>query len=365
MNLSIPQRPDGEAVRLLLEAQEDAILSPFAARSRASRGRDHPDRPCFIRTCYQRDRDRILHSEAFRRLKHKTQVFLAPRNDHFRTRLTHTLEVAQIAGTIARALRLNADLAEAIALGHDLGHTPFGHAGEQVLAEISPEGFHHAVHSVRVVKHLEKGGQGLNLTREVTDGILRHSKGRSGPLLIAGTDEAPLTVEAQIVRLADLVAYINHDIDDALRAGLITAADLPPAPVKLLGERNSQRIHGMVRDIVNESWERPAIGLSAPVAAAAEELRSFLYDRVYTRPEIEDECEKSRKLLREMAAYFLAHPGELRQRLHHPPAPETPPWRVVVDHLASMTDGYAIATFKELFVPHYRIAHFNLRAGPD
>ncbi len=357
------KRPEGDVIRRMLEDQETAFLSPFACKSQASRGRDRPERDCFYRTCFQRDRDRILHSEAFRRLKHKTQVFLAPRNDHFRTRLTHTLEVAQIARTIARGLRLNEDLTEAIAFGHDLGHTPFGHAGEQVLGELSPEGFHHAVHSVRVVRHLEKNGAGLNLTAEVVDGILKHSKGRSGPLLLSGAAEAPLTLEAQVVRLADLVAYINHDIDDAVRAGLISLSDLPAGPVTLLGERNSQRIHGMVKDIILESWGKPAIALSKPVADAAEELRAFLYEKVYTRHEIEDEIEKSRVLLRQMAQYFMSKPERLLTRLHHPVAPDTPVWRTVVDHLASMTDGFAMATFKELFVPHYRLDSFNMQRG--
>ncbi|RCK81121.1 MAG: Deoxyguanosinetriphosphate triphosphohydrolase [Candidatus Ozemobacter sibiricus] len=338
-------------LRKAFEAEEDRRLSPRACRASQSRGRAVPEQECFIRTCFQRDMDRILHSEAFRRLKHKTQVFLSPTNDHFRTRLTHTLEVVGIARSIARCLRLNEDLTEAIALGHDLGHTPFGHAGEEVLAEIAEEGFHHAQHSVRVVTCLEKGGKGLNLTAEVLDGIARHSKGRKGAA--TGGPDAPATLEGQVVRLADLVAYINHDIDDAIRAGVIALADLPAGPVRLLGERHSQRIHHMVMDIVTASAEAPGIVMSPPVQEATEELRDFLYGQVYPRAEGDGATGKAKALLRQLARWFLDHPDDLLARLHHPPPAGQSLRRTLVDYLASMTDEYAIRVFKELFVPHF------------
>ena len=342
-----------DSLRRSFEEEEVRRLSPRACLASRSRGRAVPEQPCFIRTCFQRDIDRILHSEAFRRLKHKTQVFLSPTNDHFRTRLTHTLEVVGIARCIARCLRLNEDLTEAIALGHDLGHTPFGHSGEEVLAEISEEGFHHAVHGVRVVTVLEKGGTGLNLTAEVIDGIVHHSKGRKGPA--TGSPDQPLTLEAQIVRLADLVAYINHDLDDAMRAGVLTLAELPTGPVRLLGERHSQRIHQMVKDIIHQSATAASIVMSPAVHDATEELRDFLYGQVYPRPGIDGAKEKAKHLLRQLAKWFLDHPDDLYGRLHHQPPAGQPLRRTLVDYLASMTDEYAIGMFKELFVPHYTL----------
>jgi len=343
-----------DSIRRLFEEQEARLLSERACRSKDSRGRAVPEQPCFIRTCFQRDMDRILHSEAFRRLKHKTQVFLSPTNDHFRTRLTHTLEVTGIARCIARGLRLNEDLTEAIALGHDLGHTPFGHGGEEVLAEISEDGFHHAAHSVRVVTVLEKAGKGLNLTIEVIDGISKHSKGRKGAA--SGGPDMPITMEGQIVRIADLVAYINHDIDDAIRGGVIALADLPQGPLKLLGERHSQRIHNMVKDIIFHSPKAGMIAMSPDINSATEELRSFLYDSVYPRPEINSAVEKSKKLLRQMAHWFLENPSDLFSRLHHKPPEGQPLRRTLVDYLASLTDDFAIRLFQELFVPSFSLA---------
>ncbi|MFZ2961126.1 MAG: deoxyguanosinetriphosphate triphosphohydrolase [Candidatus Ozemobacteraceae bacterium] len=340
-----------DSIRRRFEADEAYLLAPRACFSSRSRGRTHEEHDCFIRTCFQRDTDRIIHSEAFRRLKHKTQVFLSPSHDHFRTRMTHTLEVAATARCIARSLRLNEDLTEAISYGHDLGHTPFGHAGEQVLAEFCIDGFHHAAHSARVVTTLEKRGVGLNLTAEVIDGILKHSKGRKGPITVADGADAPLTLEAEIVRVADLVAYINHDLDDALRAGLISPEDLPEGPVKLLGERHSKRIHAMVKDIIGASWEGDRIGMSPDVWQATEELRAFLYEKVYPRPEIESQVETSRKLLRQMAHWFMEHPEDLFSRMKHRPPEGQALNRTVTDFLAGMTDAYAITTFKELFVP--------------
>jgi dGTPase len=343
------------SIRLMLEEQERRELSPRACLAAASRGRRRPETPCFIRTGFQRDIDRIIHSESFRRLKHKTQVFLSPANDHFRTRLTHTLEVVGIAKSIARALRLNQDLVEAIALGHDLGHTPFGHGGEEVLNEISETGFHHAFHSVRVVTELEKHGEGLNLSLEVLDGIAKHSKGRRGAFITEGGPDAPMTLEGQIVRISDLVAYVNHDIDDAIRAGVISPTDLPADAVGLLGERHSQRIHNMVKDTIASSHDLEGIRMSEPVHGAVETLRQFLYREVYPRAEIDGDVEKSKLMLRQMASWFLQHPDDLHGRLPHPPPPGQPLYRTLVDYLAGMTDEFAIRIFKELFVPHERL----------
>lgn len=340
------------SLRISFEELEENSLSPFACRAKDSKGREKPENSCFIRTCFQRDIDRIIHSEAFRRLKHKTQVFLSPTNDHFRTRLTHTLEVVCTARCISRCLALNEDLTEAIAMGHDLGHTPFGHGGEEVLNEISETGFHHAAHSVRVCTRLEKNGEGLNLTREVLDGILKHSKGRHGSATLS-RESLPLTVEAQVVRIADLVAYINHDVDDALRAGVITQEDLPDSTVKTLGERHSVRIHTMVRDIVDNSIGKDLISMSPPIQKATDELKKFLYNDVYRRPEIDNAVQKSKNLLRQMAEWMTKHPDELLKHLKGSVPEDQSFNRTLVDYLASMTDDYAIRRFQEIFVPHY------------
>lgn len=337
-----------DSLRLMFEEQERDTLSSRACLSSQSRGRIRDEHACYIRTCFQRDIDRITHSESFRRLKHKTQVFLAPINDHYRTRLTHTLEVVCTARCIARCLRLNEDLVEAIALGHDLGHTPFGHAGEEVLNEFCESGFHHASHGVRVVTELEKYGKGLNLTLEVIDGIANHSKGRKGPAMLP-KDSLPLTLEAQIVRIADLVAYINHDIDDAIRAGIIKNTDLPERPRELLGSRHSKRIHAMVKDIVNASYDSDLIRMSDPVLEATEELKAFLYEKVYSSPEIEMEVEKSRVILRRIIEWFRSHPEELHERLAHDPPADQSATRTLVDYIAGMTDRFAINTYTALF----------------
>ncbi len=342
-----------DRLRRMFEENERSNLSQYACLSSKSKGRERPEKDCFIRTCFQRDTDRITHSEAFRRLKHKTQVFLSPTNDHFRTRLTHTLEVVCTARCISRCLKLNEDLTEAIAMGHDLGHTPFGHSGEKVLNEISETGFHHASHSVRVVTKLEKGGQGLNLTKEVLDGILRHSKGKDGPATLSDESSLPLTIEAQVVRIADLVAYINHDLDDAIRAGVITNSDLPSGLLDTLGNRHSTRIHRMVRDIIDNSCDSKIIKMSDEMGQATSLVKKFLYDEVYTRPEIDKAVQKSSKLLRQMADWFTEHPNELLKNLKRP-VPENQTFnRTLVDYLASMTDDFAIRRFKEIFVPHY------------
>ncbi len=341
------------ALRLAFEESEAATLSKHACLAKESRGREFPEQDCFIRTCFQRDVDRIIHSESFRRLKHKTQVFLSPTNDHFRTRLTHTLEVVCTARCISRCLGLNEDLTEAIALGHDLGHTPFGHSGEEILNEISETGFHHASHSVRVVTRLEKGGEGLNLTKEVIDGILKHSKGKHGSATISEQSSLPLTVEAQVVRIADLVAYINHDIDDAVRAGIITTGDLPQKAHKLLGERHSVRIHTMVRDIIDNSMGSDLIKMSPEIEEATAAMKRFLYNDVYTRPEIDVAVQRSKNLLRQIAEWYTGHPDELMKHIKYPIPEGQSLNRTLVDYLASMTDDFALRRFQEIFVPHY------------
>ncbi len=324
-------------LREMAEEQEREYLSPYAARSAESRGRVRPEEPCLVRPEFQRDRDRIIHSKAFRRLKDKTQVFVAPAGDHFRTRLTHTLEVSQIARTVAKALRLNEDLTEAIALGHDLGHTPFGHAGEEVLREICPEGFEHNQQSLRVVDVLEPPA-GLNLTFEVRDGILNHT----GP-------SKPLTLEGQIVRIADRVAYINHDIDDALRAGIIREKDLPGDCIQVLGERHSDRIHTMVIDLIENSRDRPEITMSERVWKAMGKLRDFLFERVYIGSAAKVEEDKAKELVRRLYFFFLDHPQHLFGE--QGPLPGQELWRSVCDYVAGMTDRYAIAQYTRFFIP--------------
>jgi len=338
-------------IRQLTEAREEA-LSPHAVRSRFSRGRERPEPPDPVRTCFQRDRDRIIHSMSFRRLKHKTQVFIAPLGDHYVTRLTHTLEVAQIARTIARALNLNEDLTEAIALGHDLGHTPFGHWGEDVLDELYPGGFRHNEQSRRVVDLLEKDGRGLNLCWEVRDGILNHSKSGTD---ILGKDWGEVgTIEGEVVKLADMVAYINHDIGDAIRAGIITERDLPLEAVEVLGLSHSQRINTMVSDIIEQSWDvrvcdiirkRPAVSMSPPVLAAANRVRDFLFEKVYTPGTGRAEAEAAKKVVHDLYAYFLKHEDKLppEYRLHGETAA-----RRAVDYIAGMTDHYAMRLAEEL-----------------
>ncbi len=339
-------------IREMLEENERKTLSPYAQLSSESRGREHPEEECPIRPAFQHDRDRILHSKAFRRLKHKTQVFFYPSGDHYRTRLTHTLEVSQIARTIAKALRLNEDLTEAIALGHDLGHTPFGHAGEEVLNRLYPRGFKHNEQSLRIVRVLERDGRGLNLTFEVRDGILKHSKGR-GDVLVdesAPGGEAPVTVEGEIMRVSDLIAYVNHDVDDAIRAGLITPSDLPSECVKILGSSPSARIDTMVKDAVRESYDSPRIRMGEEVLQATLLLRDFLYERVYTNPRSHQAFEKAEKVLAELYEYYLKHYHELPEDLVRVNEGEDPE-RAVCDFLAGMTDRFALNTYERLFLP--------------
>jgi dGTPase len=340
-------------IRQLLEAREEN-LSPYALKSRLSRGRQRAEKPDSVRTAFQRDRDRIVHSKSFRRLKHKTQVFIAPPGDHYRTRLTHTLEVSQIARTIARALNLNEDLTEAISLGHDLGHTPFGHIGEDVLNELSPYGFKHNEQSLRVVDLLEKDGQGLNLTWEVRDGIVNHSKSRAQ--VLSSEWGKVSTLEGEIVKLADIVAYINHDTDDAIRAGIITESGLPESATKFLGNSPSARINTMVCDIIEQSWQvsdvatgkketNIGISMSPRVLKATNTLRDFLFDRVYNVQSALEEAEKARQVIRHLYNYFLKHPQKLpSEYLLH----SDDKWRGVIDYIAGMTDQYALKIAEEL-----------------
>ena len=336
-----------QQVRAHLEERE-RLLSPFAARSYESRGRDRPEEPSPVRTEFQRDRDRIIHSKAFRRLKHKTQVFITPAGDHFVTRLTHTLEVAQIARTVSRALNLNEDLTEAIALGHDLGHTPFGHAGEDALAELLPGGFRHSEQSLRVVTHLEKNGQGLNLTWEVGDGILKHSKPRQD--ILAEGAGLPDTLEGRVVRLADSVAYLNHDIADAIRAGLLREADLPRRVRETLGSGHSQRINTLVCDIIEHSWAasglaggdtQPVITVSPENAAAANELRDFMFVNVYLCEGARREASRARRVVYFLFDRYLAHPDEVVSDFVRS---DDRPERRAADYIAGMTDLFAEQT---------------------
>lgn len=328
-------------LRLEYEKREREMLSKAAALAEASAGRQFPEPECEVRTAFQRDRDRIIHSKSFRRLKSKTQVFIAPEGDHYRTRLTHTLEVAQISRTVARALALNEDLVEAIALGHDLGHTPFGHAGEDILQELTGH-FRHNEQSLRVVDLLERHKPdfpGLNLTFEVRDGIHCHT----GP-------QPPKTLEGQIVRICDRVAYLNHDIDDAIRAGLITDGDLPSKAVKVLGATRSQRIDTMVKDLVYCSLGKTKICMSDEVREATDILRQFLFDRVYIGSAAKKEEAKVDMLLKMLYRYYLEHPKELMQRLGLEQEPKDLT-RSIADYIAGMTDSYAIHEFRRLFMP--------------
>ncbi|MBL7125936.1 MAG: deoxyguanosinetriphosphate triphosphohydrolase [Dehalococcoidales bacterium] len=340
------------AIRQLNEEREES-LSPYAVKSRLSRGRVRDEEPCPMRTAFQRDRDRIIHSKAFRRLKHKTQVFIAPLGDHYVTRLTHTLEVSQIGRTIARALNLNEDLTEAIALGHDLGHTPFGHVGEDVLNELYTPGFRHNEQSLRVVDLLENDGHGLNLTIEVRDGILNHSK--SGSDVLGDRWGKADTLEGDIVKMADIIAYINHDIGDAARAGIITERDLPLDAVRALGMSHSQRINTMVGDIIDSSWsasgydkieiENPKITMSPGILDATNVLREFLFARVYHVKAAEEESEKAREVVCRLYEYFTKHKDGLPpEYLTYSDGTE----RRVVDYIAGMTDQYAQRVATEL-----------------
>lgn len=327
-------------IREITENNEKAMLSPFATLSMNSAGRENPEEKCEIRTDFQRDRDRIIHCKSFRRLKHKTQVFLSPESDHYRTRLTHTLEVSQIARTVARALRLNEDLTEAIALAHDIGHTPFGHAGERVLDGLVDGGFTHYRQGVRVCRVIEKGGEGLNLTAEVLDGILNHTK-----------DEWPATPEGKIVRYSDRIAYINHDIDDAISAGIISEASIPKDATDYLGKSKSERIDSLVRSLI-ESSEGADIKMDDTTQKYYDMMHKFLFDSVYTNPTAKSEESKVGNIITGIFEHIKAHPdllvGEYKTILERDGLS-----RAAADYIAGMTDHFAVTTFENIYIPKF------------
>lgn len=328
-------------IREQLELRELEYLSPFAAFSNQSKGRERPEEQCDLRPVFQRDRDRILHCKAFRRLKQKTQVFLLPKGDHYRTRLTHTLEVSQNARTIAKALRLNEDLVEAIALGHDLGHTPFGHAGERALNKVCPGGFRHNEQSVRVVEFLEKQGKGLNLTWEVRDGIRNHK-----------TSGKPATLEGEIVRLSDKIAYINHDIDDAIRGGILRPEDIPQEYRDILGETTRMRLNTMIHNVIINSMDQPMISMSQEMADATSGLRKFMFESVYMNPIAKSEEHKATQMIENLYGYYIEHIEELPERyLGMIEIGLSTREQSVCDFIAGMTDAYAVKQFQKFFIP--------------
>lgn len=328
-------------IREQLEKRETEYLSQYAMKSCDSKGRKRQEPQCDIRPVFQRDRDRILHCKAFRRLKQKTQVFLLPNGDHYRTRLTHTLEVSQNARTIAKALRLNEDLTEAIALGHDLGHTPFGHAGERALNEVNPYGFQHNIQSVRVVERLEKGGEGLNLTWETVDGILHHK-----------SDGMPSTLEGQIVRLSDKIAYLNHDIDDAIRGGILSEDDIPERFRRVLGPTARKRLDTMIHDVITNSMDRPEICMSKKVEEAMKELRMFMFEHVYLNPVAKSEEEKAIHMIKNLYYFYTEHMEEIPLEYRSMQGEYgVNAEQMACDYIAGMTDTYAVKKFEDYFVP--------------
>lgn len=330
-----------KTIREQLELREIEYLSKYATLSKDSLGRKREEEECDIRPVFQRDRDRILHCKAFRRMKQKTQVFLLPKGDHYRTRLTHTLEVSQNARTIAKALRLNEDLVEAISLGHDLGHTPFGHAGERALDKICPHGFRHNEQSVRVVECIEKQGRGLNLTMEVIDGIRNHQ-----------TSKKPFTLEGQIVRLSDKIAYINHDIDDAIRGGILKENDIPEKYRKIVGDTTRARLNTMIHDVVTNSMDQPEIRMSEEMSEAMLGLRQFMFEHVYRNPLAKREEEKAMKLIENLYLYYEQHMDLLPQwDIENAFEYNVPKEQIICDYIAGMTDNYAVKKFEEFFVP--------------
>lgn len=328
-------------IREQLEMREMEYLSPYATYSKNSLGRIREEEECDLRPVFQRDRDRILHSKSFRRLKQKTQVFLLPKGDHYRTRMTHTLEVSQNARTIAKALRLNEDLVEAISLGHDLGHTPFGHAGERALDAVCPFGFKHNEQSVRVVQYIEKQGKGLNLTKEVLDGILTHQ-----------TEGEPMTLEGQIVRLSDKIAYVNHDIDDAIRGGILSEADIPPKYRKILGSSLKERLNTVTHDVIINSMDKPKIQMSEEISEAMTGLRKFMFENVYKNPVAKKEEARAIKMLQNLYYYYMDHFEELPEEfLYLMEVNGDSKEQIICDYIAGMTDNYAVKTFQEIFIP--------------
>lgn len=343
------------SIRQKLEEHEKTWLSPKASFSAATRGRDKPINPCGLRTEFQRDRDRITYSRAFSRLRRKTQVLISPHGDHYRTRLTHTLEVSQIARTIARALRLNEDLVEAIAMGHDLGHSPFGHTGEYALNSVHPQGFYHSYQSVRLVESLERAGQGLNLTYEVRDGILKHSKSYT-KIIADDLSAMPETLEGQIVRIADSLAYINHDIDDGIQVGILKQEDIPRELLDVLGHTLGERVGRMVQDVIAETQRLnlERVAMSPDILEPTEKLRKFLFDNFYLTPTVNREADKSKRIVIELYEYFLEHPEQMDVRLFGIPSEEERS-QLVCDYIACMSDDFALETYIHVFVPR-RIA---------
>jgi dGTPase len=340
-------------IRERIEEEERRVLSPHAQLSSQSKGRARPEPPDDMRPVFQHDRDRIIQAKAFRRLAGKTQVFLAPEGDHYRTRITHTLEVAQFARSVTRFLQLNEQLTEAIVMGHDLGHTPFGHAGEKVLARLMPDGFHHVKQSLRVVDQLERDGAGLNLTAEVRDGILKHSKGK-GAIFSDNPNLTAMTLEGQIVRISDIAAYVNHDLDDAVRGGLVDERELPELVVKTLGAHHSQRIKTMIVDLVESSRldEKKMIRMSDRVLQGLYALRDWLYEKVYESKGIKEEFGKAQRILEELWSYFHDHEGEFHERFWPKGTREDEGLdRAVGDFLCGMTDRYAMRLYQELRLP--------------
>ena len=327
-------------IRETLEKWEAEYLSPYASHSKDSQGRLKEEEQCDIRPVFQRDRDRIIHCKAFRRLKDKTQVFLTPEGDHYRTRLTHTLEVSQNARTIARALRMNEELVEAIALGHDLGHTPFGHAGERALNRVCPLGFEHNEQSVRTVDRLEKSGKGLNLTIEVRDGILNHQ-----------TIGKPHTLEGKIVQFSDKIAYIHHDMDDAIRGGILTEKDVPKEIGDVIGYTTNERLNHFIHDIVSTSFGKNEIRMSEPVAEAMQKLRRFMFERVYQNPEAKSEEGKAEVLMETLYLYYMKHVDDLPEEFLNLLSEGEPREKVVCDYVGAMSDRFAIAKYEEIYIP--------------
>ncbi|MCJ7617811.1 MAG: deoxyguanosinetriphosphate triphosphohydrolase [Desulfobacterales bacterium] len=346
------------SIREDFEKRERTFISPFGCLSSETRGRMREEEPCPIRTAFQRDRDRIVYSNAFRRLKHKTQVFLSPLGDHYRTRLTHTLEVSEIARTIARAMRLNEDLVEAIALAHDLGHTPFGHSGETALKEIYSESFSHNEQSLRVVDILSNNGKGLNLTYEVRDGILKHSKGY-GNIMPNDPSEQAYTIEGRVLRVADIIAYLNHDLDDAIRSGVISSEQVPKSCLKSIGCTHSERAGTMIADVISSSEvidDEMCLRISDKVYSAMKTLREFLYENVYRSPRVHNEFVKAKKILSELYSFFLNNEDYLQRELENMEMGDCinngqSRERTVCDLIASMTDRYALDLYEKIFFP--------------
>lgn len=333
-------------IRETLENWEEDFLSPAAMLSKNSKGRLRPEEPCDIRPVFQRDRDRIIHSKSFRRLKDKTQVFLSPEGDHYRTRLTHTLEVSQNARTLARALQLNEELVEAIALGHDLGHTPFGHAGERALNSVCPLGFEHARQSVRTVDVLEKNGQGLNLTYEVRDGILNHQ-----------TSATPATLEGKVVRLSDKIAYIHHDMDDAIRAGILKESDVPKEIGDVIGYTCGERLDHFIHDIVTASIGRDDIMMSPPVEKAMKDMRAFMFENVYQNPTAKSEEGKAEALMITLYEYFLKNFDKIPEDLKALEEKGNVKEQLVCDYVGAMTDRYAMSVYEEIYIPKFWLGY--------